>query len=426
MRKILVLRRALRDSFERRANRTKRRLLSRFDDSGRFAGCIEKVQHRTVFGWACDTSEPERPVSVRFEVNGIEAGIAAANHYRADIASTQHGFGMAGFEFPVPDYLGGIQTVRAFLLEGDIELPARSEDIIQQRVNRELPAEWISGRRFRLPSFFLLGAAKSGTTSLHAYLAQHPHICMSHPKEPFFFEAEFERGPAYYFNRYFSHWKGERIVGESRHRNLYLPFIPQRLSDYNPEARLLVILRNPVERAISHWWHWYSRCLDGLPLRRALEADLKRIEAGYRFETENECKVYKDSLRKDGSSCFRTYLDSGYYLLQIERYAALFSRDRLRILLFDDLVSDPRKVVREICEFVGAAPGMTEEIDYRAENRSDAEMLRHVDPDSVSWLLQHYREHNARLEEFLGRSLQHWNQPFEGRGQAKVAKAAVG
>jgi hypothetical protein len=425
MTKILAFRRALRDSFERQANRTKRRLLSRFDDGGRFAGCIERVQHRTVSGWARDRSEPERPVSVRFEVNGIDAGIAAANRYRADLAGTLYGFGLAGFEFSIPDYFGDIETVRAFLLQGDIELPAASKGIIQQR-NRQMPAEWISGRTFRLPSFFLLGAAKSGTTSLHTYLAQHPQICMSNPKEPFFFEAEFERGPAYYFNRYFSHWKGEHIVGESRHRHLYLPFIPQRLSEYNPDARLVAILRNPVERAISHWWHWYSRCVEALPLRRALEADLKRIEAGYGAETENERKAYKDSLRKDGSSCFRTYLDSGYYLQQIERYRALFPHEQLRIVLFDDLVAHPRKLMRDTCEFVGADPGLSERINYRVENRSDPEMLRHVEPDSVSWLLQHYRDHNARLQEFLGRSLQHWNQPFEQGRQVKMAKAARG
>jgi hypothetical protein len=75
---------------------------------------------------------------------------------------------------------------------------------------------------------------------------------------------------------------------------------------------------------------------------------------------------------------------------------------------------------------VGADPGLSERINYRVENRSDPEMLRHVEPDSVSWLLQHYRDHNARLQEFLGRSLQHWNQPFEQGRQVKMAKAARG
>jgi hypothetical protein len=204
-----------------------------------------------------------------------------------------------------------------------------------------------------------------------------------------------------------------------------LPFIPQRLSDYNPEARLLVILRNPVERAISHWWHWHARCFEALPLRRALEADLKRIETGYLFETENECQVYQESLRKDGSSCFRTYLDSGYYFRQIERYTALFPRQQLHIVLFDDLVDDPRNVVRETCEFVGADPGMVDEINYHPVNRSDAEMLRHVDSSSVGWLLEHYREHNARLQEFLGRSLHHWSRPFEKRVSSKWPKPQV-
>lgn len=412
MRKILVLRRALQESLLHRVHRTRRRIISHSGDDTRFAGCIEKVQYRTISGWAYDSAQPDRYVFVRFEVNGKDVGVAAAHRHRSDIARLRHGFGSAGFEFPVPDTVGDIKTVRAFLLEGEIEIPAESESIIHHD-NRALPREWRAGAHFGLPSFFLLGAAKSGTTSLHAYLEQHPQICMSHPKEPFFFEAEFERGPAYYFNRYFSHWRGEQIVGESRHRNLYMPYIPQRLADYNPNARLVVILRNPVERAVSHWWHWYSRSVEALPLQQALEADQKRIEAGYRFETAHEREVYAAGLQRGGKGCFRTYLDTGYYREQIDRYLALFPSEQLRVVLFDDLTRDPRKVVREICEFVGADSSIANEIDYQRVNRSDPEMLRHVSQDALAWLLDHYREHNARLQESLGQSLEQWNRPFE-------------
>jgi hypothetical protein len=413
MRKILLLRRALQESLLHRVHRTRRRIISRSGEDDRFAGCIEKVQYRTIFGWAYDSAQPDRHVFVRFEINGMDAGIAAASLHRSDIARVRHGFGSAGFEFPVPDTVGDIKTVRAFLLDGELELPAESESIIHQDDNRALPSAWKSGDHFCLPSFFVLGAAKCGTTSLHAYLEQHPEICMSHPKEPFFFEAEFERGPAYYFNRYFSHWKGEQIVGESRHRNLYMPYIPQRLANYNPHARLVVVLRNPVERAVSHWWHWYSRSVEALPLPQALEADLKRIEAGYRFETAHEREVYGSGLQRGGRGCFRTYLDTGYYREQIDRYLALFPREQLRVVLFDDLIRDPRKVVREICEFAGADPATADAIDCRRVNRSDPEMLKHVSPGSLAWLSDHYREHNARLEELLGRSLEQWNRPFE-------------
>src|SRR5204862_1223537 len=122
-----------------------------------------------------------------------------------------------------------------------------------------LPPEWKNGSRMALPSFFVVGAAKSGTTSLHVYLDQHPDIFMSKPKEPFFFEAEYDRGPEYYYRRYFGGWNGQREVGESRHRNLYFPYIPARIHSYNPNARIIAVLRNPAERAISHWWHWYAR-----------------------------------------------------------------------------------------------------------------------------------------------------------------------
>ena len=98
-----------------------------------------------------------------------------------------------------------------------------------------MPPEWTAGTRHLQPSLFVLGAAKSATTALHDYLGQHPDIFMSDPKEPFYFEAEYGLGSAFYFQRYFSNWRGERIVGESRHRNLYLPYVPDRIYSTTPK-----------------------------------------------------------------------------------------------------------------------------------------------------------------------------------------------
>ena len=115
-----------------------------------------------------------------------------------------------------------------------------------------------------LPNLFILGAAKCGTWTLHGCLAAQAQVCMSDPKEPFFFEAQFEQGLDHYHRTYFGHWNGERLIGESRHRNLYLPYVPERIHRVSPEARLIVMVRNPIERAYSHWWHWYSRGFERL------------------------------------------------------------------------------------------------------------------------------------------------------------------
>lgn len=215
-------------------------------------GYVDAVRFRTVFGWAHDGLEPDRIPVLRIQIDGSDAGLAPANRPRPDLMSvgiTQP----RGFEWTIPDSIAHIESVRVVNLDSGDELLPSSQPLICKLTNRTLPPECQGDGAYRLPSFFILGAAKCGTTSLHAYLGQHPDVCVSDPKEPFFFEAEFDRGATYYFNRYFSHWAGERIVGEARHRNLYMPYIPERILRFNPRARLIICVRNPTERAISHW-----------------------------------------------------------------------------------------------------------------------------------------------------------------------------
>jgi hypothetical protein len=384
-------------------------------------GNVDAIQYRVVSGWAYDTGQSTQPVFVRCQINGSETGITVADRYRADVAAAGHPTGLAGFEFAVPDHLGKIESVRVFLLETGCELSHSANDLGSEENNRPLPAEWKNGDTFRFPSVFILGPPKCGTTSLYTYLEQHPGFCMSKPKEPIFFEAEFRRGEAYYFNRYFSHWKSERIVIDARVLHLYLPFIPQRLFGYNPRARLIAVLRNPVERAISHWWHSYSRGFETLPLKAAIAEDLKRIEAGYCMTTPAEQELYERVVRRE-RRMFRFILDAGYYYDQISRFLRCFPREQLHVMMFDDLARDPRSAVADTLKFLGTDPEPANHFLYPVIHRSDPQVVKHVDPESVSWLVEHYRPHNRRLEEFLGRSLEHWDLPFE-KGQIRATTA---
>ena len=401
------LRHNLKDSVCRQMLRTQRIFDSR--RLGRFKGCVERVEYRTISGWAHNVRCPDEPIFLQVQVNGADVGVSVAGKFNGNgKAPSRREPGR--FEFSIPDSVGEIESVRVVLAETQRELACSVDDLTLGTTNRAVPYEWQSGSKFRYPSFFLLGAAKCGMTPLHAYLDQHPEICMSKPKEPTYFEAELDRhGTAYYFNRYFSHWAGEPIVGESRHRNLYLPYVSRRLFDYNPDARLLVILRNPVERAISHWWHWYSRGKETLRLREALEADLKRIDAGYRLETENEQAIYKRTAVEDCKGMLRTYLDSGYYDDQIQRYLALFPRERLKIVLFEDFSRDPQSVLLEAGHFLGADPRPIFKLDCAQRQQSRSAAGKHVDNATVSWLAEHFQPHNLRLEEMLDRSLKDWN-----------------
>src|SRR5438132_2136896 len=146
------------------------------------------------------------------------------------------------------------------------------------------------------PNLFLLGAAKCATTSVHAALARHPEICMSNPKEPYFFECQFARGVEFYLETYYSSWAGEAVVGEARHRNLYLPYVPERIWQVNSKARLLVLVRNPIDRAHSNWWNNFRRGIEPLGFDAALREDLARIRAGLTVSQPDEIERYCNAI----------------------------------------------------------------------------------------------------------------------------------
>jgi hypothetical protein len=95
---------------------------------------------------------------------------------------------------------------------------------------------------------------------------------------------------------YFSGWKGEPAGGEARHRNLYLPYIPDRIATSMPAAKFIVIVRNPIKRAYSHWLHNYRIGIETLQFEDAIWEDMKRIEKGFTFEGEEGARLWPTDL----------------------------------------------------------------------------------------------------------------------------------
>jgi len=306
-----------------------------------------------------------------------------------------------------------------------------------------------------LRSFFILGAMKCGTTSLQRHLDEHPDVCFSEPKEPVFFESQYERGLDFYRRTYFAHCPGRGAVGEARTHNLGLPFVPERIHALLPEARLIAILRDPVDRAFSEWWHRHSRGEEPLSFEAALAENRARLARGERFEGEAGARAWRASLPGDGSPASRygLYLDLGQYAEQIERYRALFPPEQLRVLLLEDLERDPQAACRELWAFLGVSPDH-ELADRSARNvaydrvRSPLafrayqwlrrlpgrERMRHWIPGPLRepWrdfmygrpaerppmsaavereLLDWFEPHNRALERLLARELPSWFEP---------------
>lgn len=310
------------------------------------------------------------------------------------------------------------------------------------------------------PNFFILGAAKCGTSSLYRYLGQHPDIAFSDPKEPIFFEAQFEKGLDYYTRTYFAGWRGEARVGEARHRNLYLPYVPQRIHASYPEARLIVILRNPIDRAFSDWLMRRRSRHEKLDFDAAVDADLRRIESGMDFSTAEGARAWQEhslllrqskgktpSLRSEWRTFrYRTYIDSGYYARQIQRYLALFPGRQMKVVLLEDLSDDPRRVVGEVWRFleVDSGVGLADASPSNVGRKPAAEMTRYwvramlgdpllarvperlrgasksmldrwnpdpqISPGTRSFLAAHFAPHNRALEPLIHRDLSHWDR----------------
>ncbi len=298
--------------------------------------------------------------------------------------------------------------------------------------------------KIRKPNFLILGVAKAGTTSLYYYLNQHPDVYMSEPKEPFFFEAEYGKGIEYYWRKYFAGWRGEKAIGEARHRNLYLPYVAPRIKESIPNAKLIVVLRNPIDRAYSHWWHWYSRNEEPPSFEDAIYEDLKRIEQGIAFEGEEGARLWSRNLDpKTGKNEFRTYIDSGYYAQQIKRYLTLFPESHIKVIFLEDLQRDPQSVTSEVWKFIGVDPNyiLKDPTPQNVSNTKAIELAKTVarltkfhkiiprqgrrkilmqltnigrrpEMNRITrlWLIGHYYQHNRDLEKLVGRDLSHWDR----------------
>ena len=199
-----------------------------------------------------------------------------------------------------------------------------------------------------MPNFLVIGAAKSGTTSLYHYLAQHPDVYMSPVKEPKFFALEGEspsfRGPGdgeadavttlEGYRALFEGANGESAVGEATPLYLYLERALGRIKHHVPEAKLIAVLRNPVERAYSSFLH---KVRDGrettTDFAEALALEEERIREGWAYGWH--------------------YKRRGFYHEQIVRYYEAFGREQIRVYLYEDLKRDPRALLRDAYGFLG-------------------------------------------------------------------------
>ena len=294
-----------------------------------------------------------------------------------------------------------------------------------------------------MPNFLIIGAAKAGTSSLYHYLKQHPQIYMSPKKELRFFSLVGEKldfcGPGdkqlyrknsitdlETYRSFFSGVADEIAVGEASPGYLYYPNAPENIKSYIPEAKLIAILRDPVERAYSHFLH--------------------NLRKGKEPLTDFAQAIQEEETRTQGNwSRNWHYLKTGLYYAQVKRYFNTFDRRQIKIYLYEEFSRTPLKVVQDIFSHLDVEPTFIPDVSRKynvsgiPKNRALQAILtrenllakpltssrlgtrivnsvkkRNINskpplpPEIRTDLVQMYQEDILKLQDLIKRDLTHW------------------
>jgi hypothetical protein len=232
----------------------------------------------------------------------------------------------------------------------------------------------------RLPSFIIIGAVKAATTWIAHQLRTRGDVFLPGP-EPHYFSRAYDRGTAWY-ESLFADARPGQLIGEKSADYLASPEAPARAAALLPRARLVAQLRNPVERAYSDYCMLYRRGQVGPDVDRYLDRHLTRTPR---------------------------FLDDGLYARHLARWLEAYPADALRVILYDDIRSNPEQVLREVCALLSLPPAPVDR-SYLRERKNDSEAplapmaLRRlpspvkalVSPLRGNWLFEHARSAIAR------------------------------
>ena len=271
-----------------------------------------------------------------------------------------------------------------------------------------------------LPNFIIPGAPKSGTTALQIYLSQHPDIYMVNQEIHFFDNDDnFKKGIEWY-KRFFKEKK--KMMGEKTPQYMYDKKVPARIHKYLGEVKLVFLLRNPIDRAYSHYWHNKRIGKEPLSFEKAIKTEEKRMKV----DTKN--------------SYLYSYKDRGQYIDQIMRYNDFFPKSKMKFVLSEELNENTREVLKNILQFlevgsdfeftdvkkkhVGGVP-RSNSLAKIAGNKfvnnikylkwgikiiNTKKIKPPIAGETRRYLQMHFSSYNQQLEKFTGLDLERWGK----------------
>lgn len=257
-----------------------------------------------------------------------------------------------------------------------------------------------------LPRALVIGGQRCGTSSLYKYLEHHPLLLASMRKETEFFSSEFGRGVPWYRAHFASRarhrWLRARhgapaVAYEATPLYLFHPLAPARAAALVPEAKLIVVLRDPVERAWSHYHHEARRGREARPFEVAIAEEPALVAAELR-------QIDGDPFHSTKQLNNVAFVAKGRYAEQIERWLQHFPREQFLFLRTEDLFGEPASIYREITSFLGVPAGpppVFANYSYPAGVPERTVMAA----GTRDRLQAEFRPHNQRLYELIGRDM---------------------
>ena len=286
-----------------------------------------------------------------------------------------------------------LRNARGRIYEQGKALRNKDREIFQLR-NELRAASAGESETGALPDFLIIGAQKSGTTSLYDLLTQHPHVERAALKELNYFDRYFEKGIEWYRSQFpLPKLKGERkpITGEATPDYLFYPDAARRAAQVVPQARLIVLLRNPVDRAYSHYHHQIRKGRETLAFEEAIEAEQARLHG----EMD---KMPEDKLPTSSNQKRFLYLSRGVYVDQLLRWSEFFAKEQMLVLKSEDFFERAPETLKLVLDFLHLSDWNPETWEVRNKGYYEQEM----NSATRRRLEEYFDPHNRRLYEYLG------------------------
>ncbi len=246
-----------------------------------------------------------------------------------------------------------------------------------------------------LPSALIIGAQRSGTTSLFNYLAQHPDVLPPLGKELHYFDFHYARGVEYYRGRFpFNHrLRGGALTLDATPYYLMHPLVPQRAAQLLPDVKVIAVLRNPITRALSHYEHEVRGGRESLSFSEAIERESERL-AGEEERLRGDPTYYSWNHHRYG------YTRRGLYMQQLRRWLEYYPRSQLLVIQSEWLFRDPAAATAAVLAFLGLRDHRLERYE---ETYQKGKYERAMPEELRGRLAAYFEPHNRELFEFLGR-----------------------